>query len=756
MACLSRRKPDFLLMGMLALLAPATLQAQTRPADADLGAVTVTSTRMPRPVLESPATVTVIDDAQMERELMQDIRDTVRYEPGVSVGSNPGRFGPNGFTIRGIGGNRVLMQVDGIRVPDAFSFGSFGTASRNMVDIDALKSMEILRGPGSSLYGSDAIGGVVSFITKDPADFMRLTDKPVFASLKGGVASADESWFTTGAVASGRGDLQSMLVYTHRKGHETENMGEIDSRGPTRTKANPQKTTDDNVLAKVALRVNSANSLKLTTEFYGNDTATDVLTLNPQTPRTTTLLGEDTAQRSRISLEHEHKDGDGTLFQLARTTLYWQLSDTSQSTFEQRAGTTATCSGVTAGPNTCNFYREFYFVQNILGANVQFEKLFGTGAWSHQLVYGGDYSLTDTDQMRNARRVNITTGVATSNIPPDNFPVRDFPMSDTTLAGAFVQDEARHGRWSIIPGLRYDYYQLDPKVDAIYTADNPGVAVVDKKEQALSPKLGLLYRATPQTTLYGQYAHGFRAPPYNDVNVGFTNVAFGYTAIPNPDLKAEKSRGVEGGVRYQSRSSSFSFAGFYNRYSDFISSLQQLNCPADPRCVPGFAITFQSVNLANVRIGGLEARAEHSFDSGFGVIGAWSWAEGEDIDRRQPINSIDPMNLVAGLNFVSRVRSWGAQFAGTFVQQKKHIDKTLAPVPPASPRYNVFDLIAYWNLSKQLSANFGLFNLFDEKYFLWPDMQGVGAGTAAVPTSATIDRYSQPGRNARASLKYQF
>lgn len=208
---------------------PFTLLAQTQPqhdgaTETRLKEITVSATRTERPVQDAPGTVTVIEAETIERNMMKDITDLIRYEPGVSVSNNPGRFGPNSFNIRGISGNRVLMQVDGIRLPDAFSFGSFSSASRNMIDIDALKAVEILRGSGSNLYGSDAIGGVVTYLTKNPADFMKLTDKPVFASLKGGYASADNSLLTTTAtVAAGRGDTQGMLLYTYRSDSETEN-----------------------------------------------------------------------------------------------------------------------------------------------------------------------------------------------------------------------------------------------------------------------------------------------------------------------------------------------------------------------------------------------------------------------------------------------------------------------------------------------------------------------------------------------------
>jgi hemoglobin/transferrin/lactoferrin receptor protein len=195
-----RRRVRLALAALFAVTAGAAAPV-TAAADQQLPQVSVSATRTERSVEDVPGTVTVIYEKTIERNVMKDISDLVRYEPGVSVSNNAGRFGRNSFNIRGIGGNRVLMQVDGIRVPDAFSFGSFSSSSRDVVDIDALKAVEILRGPGSSLYGSDAIAGVVSYITKDPADYMALTGKPVFASVKGGYASADDSWLSTTTLA---------------------------------------------------------------------------------------------------------------------------------------------------------------------------------------------------------------------------------------------------------------------------------------------------------------------------------------------------------------------------------------------------------------------------------------------------------------------------------------------------------------------------------------------------------------------------
>ena len=92
--------------------------APGQPVPTQLDAVTTAATRTRRPLDDVPATVSVITTEDIDRENMQDVRDLVRNEPGVTVGNNPFRAGYQNFLIRGIGGNRVLLMVDGMRMPD--------------------------------------------------------------------------------------------------------------------------------------------------------------------------------------------------------------------------------------------------------------------------------------------------------------------------------------------------------------------------------------------------------------------------------------------------------------------------------------------------------------------------------------------------------------------------------------------------------------------------------------------------------------
>lgn len=171
-----------------------------------LDQITVSATRQAQEVVTVPSTVSVHSREQLDRNNVNTIRDLVRYEPGVSVGGAGQRAGTTGYNIRGIDGNRIMTQVDGVEVPDSFFTGPYAQTHRNYVDPEIVKRVEILRGPASALYGSSAIGGVVSYYTLDPDDIIK-PGKDVGARLKTGYSSADESWLNSATVAGRQGEL---------------------------------------------------------------------------------------------------------------------------------------------------------------------------------------------------------------------------------------------------------------------------------------------------------------------------------------------------------------------------------------------------------------------------------------------------------------------------------------------------------------------------------------------------------------------
>lgn len=698
----------------------------------------VVATRAARALADVPNTVDVIDRKTMDERLVRDLKDLFRYEPGISVPSGFGRFGIGDIRIRGLGGNRVLIQTDGIPVSDAFSIGSFSNANRNFVDLDTLKQVEVLRGPGSSLYGSDALGGVVSFRTKDPEDYLT-GGKRSHVGLKFGYESDWDGLFGGATIAGGGDRWSGMVAVGHRQGVEQDNQGNRDVDGAQRTAPNPQDRDGRSLLAKLVYAPSDTQRWRLTVEGNEDASRTDVrssLGFSALTNATVTAqYGDDHQTRARVALAHEMDALNAGFADSLHWTVYRQDSGTTQRTDEFRT----LASGVRQRRQ-----RAFDFDQRLMGAEAVLTRDLQFGGATHVLTYGAEFARTETRQKRDGLATNLATGVSTPVISPDNFPVRDFPNSRTTTTALFVQDEIgfADGAVQLVPALRVDRYALRPTIDSIFAGDNPGVAAVDLDETSIAPKLGAVWKFAPYWSLFAGYARGFRAPPYADVNIGFTNLAFGYTAIANPDLKPETSDGFEAGVRYGGQAFWFGLSVYDNRYRDFIESLSFVGIDDQ-----GLQV-FQSRNVSDARIRGAELKGGVDFGSfsdalaGWSLRGAAAYARGEDRNDDVPLDSVDPLRGSLGLAY-DRDR-WGAELAGTFADRKDRVSSATLYRPEG---YAVFDLLAHWRFpGTGVRLNVGVFNLGDKTYTDWADVPGVSS------SSRTLDRYTRPGRSFAASV----
>lgn len=148
--------------------------AQMPVAQAEIEPVVVTADRNAQTLDKAAPNVSVIGRKTLNQASAQNLDDMVLYEPGVSVPSDNNRRGHAGINIRGIDGNRILMMVDGVRIPESYAGGGSNGAisGRDMVESDTLKQVDIVKGPYSALYGSDALGGVVNMVTLSPRDFV--------------------------------------------------------------------------------------------------------------------------------------------------------------------------------------------------------------------------------------------------------------------------------------------------------------------------------------------------------------------------------------------------------------------------------------------------------------------------------------------------------------------------------------------------------------------------------------------------------
>lgn len=710
--------------------------------------IVVTATRTAVRAEDLPVTVTVIDEERIADELVTDIRDLIRFEPGVSVQRQPARFGAalgatgragnDSFNIRGIGGNRVLIQVDGVRVPDGFSFGAQSSGRGDYVDLGLIKSVEILRGPSSALYGSDGLAGAVSFITSDPSDFLQ-EGKNLGGLVRGAYSSADEEFSETAILAGRSGDWSAMAAYTRRDWQELDNKGTKDGTGPARTLPNPQDGRSNAALARIVYDPANGHKLRLTGEYLDTHLYTQGLT--GITATVDRLEGFDTGERKRVSLDWSW-EGEGTI-DFARVALYWQDSEDRQYTEEDR-----TPAADRTRLNT--------FENRVFGASADARADFATGPLAHRLVFGGDISKTRQRGLRDG------------TIPPagEVFPARAFPSTDFTRAGLFVGDEISiaDGRLILYPALRFDWYDLSPQDDPLL----PSFAGAKQDGSRLSPKFGALWKVTDEVRLFANYATGFKAPEPGQVNQFFENLAFGYTSKPNPDLGPERSESFEGGLRFSSNAVSLDLTAFSARYKDFISQevVGGSFTPADPAI-------YQFVNLDRVRVKGAEARFEGRASSGLYTTLALSYAKGDIVEpdgTRTPLSTIDPLKLVAGVGYREREGRFGGQIIMTHAGRKEasRAEGLCTPTCFRPDAFTILDATLFGRITDGLTLRAGVFNILDKKYSWWSDVRGLAmiqtpppAGSpAGVPgtfvTPASADAYTQPGRNASVSLSYRF
>lgn len=719
----------------LACSAPATWAQATRPnPEPTLKTVVVSGSRVEQETDTVPATITSIDDQDIQEQNPGDLEDLMKGEVGVSVRALPnrasgvfsavGRAGNEGVNIRGLEGDQVRIQVDGVNLPSSYASGPFAAGRGDMIDPEGYRRVEILRGPSSTQYGSDGLAGAVTFVTKEARDLLTL-GKPQQFTLKAGYSTADRSTQLAPSYAFKGEQFQGFVLGSFRRGHETENMGTNDVANSSRTTPNPADLSSDYLLAKLQFDPSGKHRFKLTAESIRKRNATDVLSFfgDPfAAPTLTDVNVRENIDRDLFKLDYRHVPA-GAFYDVLAASFYVQRSMNRQFGYEARS--------VEPLVRT----RDTNYADDTVGASLQLESYFGK-ALPHHLVYGIDVVQSEVSSLKD--------GYNSAGAP--FVPNKSFPDTDYRTVGAFVQDQIQLGALSILPGLRYDSFKLTPRPDALYTVNNttPPAALSGSE---ISPRLGMVWELAPAMSVFAQYAHGFRAPKPSQVNGGVTNLTAPqpYTSIGNPSLKPETSDSFEVGVRgsWRGAGDTYSLAVFRNKYDNFIAS----NVLVEDNTAPTPDV-FQSVNLNDVTITGFEARVRWEATRALSLSAAYAHARGDvkNNGAAMPLDTIDPDKLILGVRYAPSGR-WGVEGRLTAAQRKKRNPDPAGYTPGG---YGVTDLAAWYNFSKATRLNVGVGNLFDKKYVEWADVRDLAAN------SAIVDAYTQSGRHLKVSLTHSF
>lgn len=725
-----------------------------------LSQIVVSGSRNEQQRDDLPMSIDVLNDGDIENKQIGDIKDLVKDLPNVSVkhaparftvtgASNPtGRDGNAGFSIRGLGGNRVLMLVDGTRAPRSYVNGN-NAFGRDALSLDLIKRVELVRGPSSVLYGSDGLAGLVNFITFEPIDFLS-TSGPQAKQLGGRVAtswSGDDDGFNVAATVAGRvsDGVQWLLTGTSRKANALKNMGSNEEPNVNRTQPNPQTNLGNSLLGKLVLRPDGAQKHVLTLEHVGKSSDTELLSSRAALlpPPTTTaskalVAGEtdsDNLRRDRLTWDARYVLGSPWADQV-QTLVSLQNSDA-----QENGRTLRNDAGVRV--------RDTSYNEHALQASVQVSKsLAVSDQWSQKLSYGLDLAST-----------TVTSWFGGSDPAPLSayVPKKYFPDARDSNAGLYAQSEFASDRWSITPGLRIERFAVDVVTQDGYAppATTPGVSISGANT---SPKLGALFRVTPQWSAYGNYASGFRAPNAAQLN-GFIDPSPGVNArlLPNPELKPETSKNVELGLRGRLQGLSLDLAAFTGDFKQLIVDKKFLggtNTVSDPN-------VFQTINVDNATIWGFEIKGSMDWgtlgDGKFSTPFAFGQTRGQDNGTGLPLNSIDPAMATLGFNYDTAEWSLRADLRYHAAKDSGDVDPTSGVKAGSTqftgvPAATTLDIAGQWRIRKDLRLTAGIVNATNVKYWLWSDVQGLT--TANAITQA--DAYTQPGRHINLSLVMDF
>lgn len=755
--------------------ASAPVPGPSPAAPTQLPTITVKGVR-PAVELDKPGTTSVLDRQQMNRHLVTTIRDLVRYEPGVSAIGTAGRFGLDSFNIRGLSGNRTYMEIDGVPMAGSFGAGIAGgsfRAGRDYIDLDTIKQVEIIRGPISALYPSDALGGSVILTTKDPSDYLRPGER-TYTALKEQYNGVDRSFDTTATFAAGGPHNGFLLVADHRDGHATKNKGDVGGIGATRTRPDPMQYHVNSLLGKYVHTDDSGRVDRVIVDASRTRTDTDGLSeLVPDSFEGFVpdyYLSQDADTRFRASVGQAYSHLDAALADSLDWHAYWQLSRTRTMT-------------QTDTPTVARYFDTLPLQERVAGGKLVAVKHLGASDIVAQTIrYGFDVSRTNAQSWANGYGVNKQTGATGSSTAflPGNYPLHLIPESNTDRFALFAQDKINllDGRLTITPGLRAEHYAYKPESDALYLAYNPGYVPQNYEQNHVSPKLGVIWHFTRVLSAYADYADGFRPPLFSDIAGSWNeqplpgfNIAF----LPSPNLKAETSRNVEIGLRGQGEAGWFNVAAYYNRYRDFIWSGYQLPSSEVPpwayQIAPGafFNLFFQAVNAQRATIEGIEASGQLRLGAFSAALDGWSLRAAASIasgaliqpgdDSWSPLNTVDPARLVVGVAYDAA--NWGVQLVGTAVRRHTRLSN---PSFFRAGGYGTLDFYAHWKPVHNVALYFGATNLTDRKYWDWGNLNGglLGnlvtgngvndAGTGGLPA----DRLSMPGRALSAAVKITF
>ncbi|MDI3445882.1 TonB-dependent hemoglobin/transferrin/lactoferrin family receptor [Serratia marcescens] len=622
--------------------------------------MTVVATGNQRSSFEAPMMVTVIEGNSPESQTAGTAADMLRRVPGITV-TGSGRSNGQDLMMRGYDRRGVLTLVDGIRQGT-----DTGHINGTFLDPALVKRIEIVRGPSALLYGSGALGGVVSYETVDAADLLLPGQDSGFRVY--GTAGTGDHSLGMGASAYGKTDnLDGLLSFGTRDVGDLRQGNGFDA---------PNDETISNVLAKGTWKIDDSQSLSGNLRYYNNSAQEPK---NPQTPASSS--GNLMTDRSTIQRD---------------AALSYKLKPIGQDWLDAEAKVYYSDVKINAHANGSEDEAR---KQTTKGAKLENRtRLFADTFASHLLTYGTE-----------AYKQEQTPGGATES----------FPHAKINFASGWLQDEItlRDLPVTLLAGTRYDNYK----------GSSDGYADVDANKW--SSRGAVSITPTDWLMLFGSYSQAFRAPTmgemYNDskhfsIPMGPTTITNYW--VPNPNLKPETNETQEYGfgLRFDDLmladdSLQFKASYFDTKAKDYITTDVTMELGRGPRGPYCISCTTFSTNVDRAKIWGWDATLSYK-TPWFGWDLAYNRTRGKNEATSDWLSSINPDTVTSSLDVPLGETGLSAGWVATFAERATRVETGTAE----QAGYGVNDFYLSYkgrDLLQGMTTTVVLGNAFDKEYY---------------------------------------
>lgn len=696
------------------LLAPVSIAAvaagATAPSDGDdalgLDFVVVTATRFAESAMRVPSIINVLDaDTIALDHQSRTLPESLRELPGVSVQKTGN--GQGSPFVRGFTGFRNVLLIDGIRLNNSV-FRSGPNQYWNTVDGFSLDRVEVQKGPGSVMYGSDGIGGVVNTISSLEA----IKGAGWGGQLLERYASAEHSDTTRAQLSYGGSALRVRAGATYKHYGDLEGGANVGLQRKT-----GYGERDANL--RVEYDVGADTMLTFAHQYVSIDDAWRAHRTPFGIKWEGTTVGTDQKlaldqQRSLSYLQLRH-DGLGIFGDSLQASLSFQRQSEDQSRIP--ASLRPELQG---------------FDVNTRGIGVQINKHGRIGQW----VYGFDYYRDDVQSYR----VEYNTNGSVRLVHVQG-PVADDAIYE--LAGAFVQDRIDvTPRFNVTLGARYTYAAA--RADNVESPINGSrMSLRDHWDNLVgSARFGYSPAPDGRWLLFAGASQGFRAPNLSDLT-RFDIARSGELETPQLGLDPEKYTAYEAGAKLQSGIWSAQAAYFYTQIRG-----QIVRAPTGTRI--GSSNEVHKFNGGDGNVHGVELQLQAQLTARWRAWANYFWMNGEiaqyPLSVTAPVyDNLDmmmPATFNAGLHWHSTTQRWSAEAVLVAAARQDKLsagDKldTQRIPPGGTPGYSVFNLRGRWQATPTLSLSVAVDNVADH------DFRVHGSGV------------NEPGRNLIVSISWK-